>query len=68
MTMTKTTHPPILPEKPTITITDMRNLHFRCRCCSGNWSPMIQEGGKLPRGALVCPWCGQHHRNKRGAH
>ena len=65
--MTKKSHPSLVAEKPTITVIDASNLRFCCRCCFGNWSPMIQEGGRLPRGALVCPWCRQRHRNRRNA-
>lgn len=34
---------------------------FACARCCGAWSPMIQTGGKMPRGYRKCPYCGQLH-------
>jgi len=30
---------------------------FHCELCGGNWHVMLQTGGKIPRGARICPHC-----------
>ena len=34
---------------------------FACADCGGAWSPLLQTGGRMPRGYRVCPSCGQLH-------
>ena len=34
---------------------------FACANCGGAWSPLLQTGGKMPRGYRNCPHCGQLH-------
>jgi hypothetical protein len=40
-----------------VTITDPHSVALRCDECGGVWSPMLQRGGKFPRGYWRCP----HH-------
>ena len=38
-----------------IELVSAHNLDFRCMKCGCQFSPMLQEGGRLPRGYWKCP-------------
>jgi len=43
-------------KKVKITILERKEtIHLQCEQCGQVWSPMLQQGGKLPRGYWHCP-------------
>jgi hypothetical protein len=38
-----------------ITLVDPSTCRYRCNCCGQIWQPMIQSGGRRPRGWWRCP-------------
>jgi hypothetical protein len=52
-------------KKPTIKFVDRSRFVVECRACAGEWAPFLRNGGRICRGGLTCPWCGQKHRNVR---
>jgi hypothetical protein len=38
-----------------VTMLSFHPLWLQCNVCGQRWSPIIQEGGKLPRGFWKCP-------------
>jgi hypothetical protein len=43
-------------KKHNVKIVDTQRFLVECNQCGQTWSPILQEGGRLPRGWWKCPY------------